>query len=321
MKPQNNTKALTQTSILTGLCVVIYLVAAFVPILDIGAVFVTHIPIVLIYLKHGGKFAGLSAAAGTLIILMFLGPNYATSFLLLNAITGIVIGFCGIKKYSSIITLGALSLATLISLGLCMKVLTLLTGVDFLSQNIDMMIKTYQETLAAMKAAGFSDAVNSINLSIPDMKNYIGMILPGMALATSVGVSFITYIITVKITNRMGYKLDPVIKFSNWYVPSRVAYPVMILVLVSMFMGSDETTPLSYAIRLLFVLVFTLNGLSTLSYYMKDAKLATGLIVAILLVALMFLQSIMVFVGLFDYGFNFRGLDSNRSSLKRRKNN
>ncbi|MEF9953034.1 MAG: DUF2232 domain-containing protein [Clostridium sp.] len=319
MNNKKGTNELATSALLTALSVVIFLVASLIPIIDIFAILVAHIPIAVIYLRYNGKYAAISTVASTILVLMILGPISGIRYFFLNALIGIVLGFCAKKKYSSVTTILALGMANLILVGVVIKILGALTGVDVLKQSLDMMVESYKSYLSVLKGAGVSLDMIPFSNDANAFREYVGLAMPGVLLVTSGAVGYIWYLISQKVLSKLKIEIEPVRRFSEWYVPSKVAYPVMILILITLFTGGDELSPFGFAVRLLFLVLFVVNGLATVSYFLIQGKFKPGVVRLITVVVALLLTNILVFVGLFEYAFNFRGLDSNRRKLLSKK--
>lgn len=318
MKSESSTKALVNVAIFSAITVMLYIIAMYIPFLDILVIIAAHLPIVLAYSRYGLKYALSSVAVTTILITFLLGPISALMFVFTNGVVGLVLGYCTTKKYNSIIVIGALILITLLSTGIVLKILTVVTGVNSLDESINMVVKSLESTLKTLKDAGINQGVVA-NLNVDDLKTFFYTAMPGVALVSMSIISYIYYVVTQKALRRFKVTLEPIKEFSNWYIPSRVAYPAMLMLLISMFIESEELSPLSYAIRVVFTMIFTINALSTISYFLKKRNVSKFLIGVILFLIFTMLPNILLFIGLFEYALNFRALDASRASIRGKK--
>lgn len=313
MNSDKSTKSLVNAAVFSAITVVMYAVSSYIPLLNVIILFAAHLPLVVVYSKHGFKYALFSGLVSSALILFILGPGYAVTFLFTSLVIGMVLGYYSKKEESSMVIIGVLSIFTLLSIGILFKVTTLMTGVDMITVNIDSVIKSTETSLATLKAAGMGEMAPKINMQ--DFRTYLLIAVPGMALVSTGILSWINYIITQKSLKRFNVKLSPIKEFSMWYIPAKIAYPVMLLMLGNMFLGSEELTPTGYAIQTIFIMVFTVNALATISYYLKKAKIPKPLIAVILVGIFLMIQSILLFVGLIEYALNIRRLDKKRASI------
>ncbi|MEG2538986.1 MAG: DUF2232 domain-containing protein [Clostridium sp.] len=319
MSNQKDTKALVTSAMLVALTVVIFALGRFLPVVDLIAMFVAHIPIVVIYLKYGPKYALTGAAAATAIISISLGIVQGMSFITLSGVIGVILGFCISKKYNTVVTIIVLGMSNLVLFGLFIKISQVITGVDLISNYIDLTIGMFEQNINVLKGAGVPVDMIPYGNNLSEVRDLIGLAFPGFMIIGSAASGIIWYSLTQKVLIRLKINIEPIRRFSTWFIPSKVAFPVMILVLINMFTGGEELDPFGFAIRLVFVVLFVVNGLAVIAYYLIDAKFKPGVAGLISGVVLLLLPNILVFVGLFEYAFNFRGLDSNRRKLLGKK--
>lgn len=317
MNSENSTKGLVSGAVLSAITVVLYFISRYVPFFELIILLGGFIPLVLVFAKHGPKYALVSATVSAALIFVLIGPLYALTFLLTNFVVGMVLGFYTRKKESSIVVIGVLSICTLLATGLLIKLTTLISGVDVLARSVDNLIKSTEMSLSTLKQAGMGQVTDKINMA--DFKAYILIAIPGMALVGSAVSSCVYYIIGQKFLKRFKVNLEPIKEFSMWYIPAKIAYPVMLLMIGSMFLGTEELTPINYAIQTIFVMVFTINALSTTSYYLKKARFPKLLIALIVIMVFLMLQNMLLFIGLIEYALNIRGLDKKRVSMLLKK--
>ena len=317
MKSKSSTSSLTQGAILSAITVIIYLASIYVPIFNLLCVLVAHLPIVYMYYKHGAKYSVMVAVVSCVILFILSGLSYAITYLFTNAFVGFVLGYYTTKKQSSIVILGILSLTILLSTGILLKIVESFSSVDIISESVNQVINSFETSLSTLKQAGIESPLNSININ--DFKDYLLMSVPSIALAYSIVMSYIYYIVTEKSLKRFDVKLEKIAPFSKWYVPSIIAYPTMILFFITMFMKSEELVPLIFTINTLFTMVFSLNALATISYYLKEANFPKIAIVLIIVAVFLLLPNMLMFVGLFEYAFNLRKLDKKRASFRQKK--
>ncbi|KMT21782.1 DUF2232 domain-containing protein [Clostridium cylindrosporum] len=318
MESQSSTKALVGTALFSAITVVLYVISTYIPIIDILVILGVHLPIVVIYLKYGGKYAGVSTAVTTILLTFILGPTWSLRFLFLNAVVGLVLGYTSTKKFNSITSIAMLSLITLLSVGVFYKLFTFMTGVDLMASSVDTVIKSMEASLATLKESGV-DKTLTAGINLDDLKTYLLMAMPGISIVTMGVLSYIYYLVTQKILKRFGFVIEPVKEFSNWYLQSRIAYPLMILLFGVMIFESKELSIVGYTIRIIFLMAFTINALSTISYYLKKFSFPNPLIGIIVFVVLMTLQNVLIFIGLIEYALNLRALDNKRASIRRKK--
>lgn len=311
-------KALIDVVIMSIITSLLYIGSAYMPILDLFIFLGAYLPIIYICSKHSVFNGILSVISISIILFITVGTFYTLSFLFTNAIIGLTLGYYTKKKQDGFVVVGVLLIVLLLSIGLFMKVVGLLTGVDVLSQSIDSVVNSVNESTQVLKSMGIGESNIFNQLSISELRSYLELTMPGMALIMMTILSYIYYMIAQKSLKRFNVHLEPLREFSKWYIPTKIAYPVLILFLISIFIKSEDLSYIVYTIRVIFYLVFIINALATISYYLNLKKFPKPLIGVVLFAIFMFLPNILVFVGLLEYVFNIRALDKKRISIRRK---
>lgn len=311
-------RVLLQVIFLSVVTFLLYLLSMYLPILDIVIFLGAYLPIAYICSRY--KLIYGIASIGIIYLLLFftLDGIYALSFLFTNAIIGLTIGCLNKRKQSGMFIVATLIIVLLISIGIYVKITASLTGINILSQTIDYSVESVKTSMQTLKTMGFENSAILNQIKMDDLKNYLEMAMPGMALISVSICSWIYYIISQKSLKKVGINMEPLRPFSKWYLASSIANPVLILLLMTMFIKSEDLMYISFTIRVIFVIVFTVNALATISYYLKLKKFPNPLIGIILFIGVVFLQNILPFIGMFEHVFNLRGLDDKRFSIRRK---
>lgn len=321
MKQNNSTKAIVESGILTAIAVILVLLSFYVPLFSIVGLFLWPIPITLIYVKHGFKYSLLALIVTGLLAAITSDPISALGIVLDYGFLSLVLGYCIVNKKSSGYTIAAMSTIAFASLILVIKLTGLLMGQDLIDELIKQSSTSFDIAKSLYTKLGLSKdqlAALSKNMLSPQL---LRMIVPTILLASAVFMSFITYAITRKIFKRFGYDIPKIKPFSEWYMPTGLAMGIIGLVFLGYGAYYFKVTngELFFSnTNLLFQLAFLINGYSVFDFYLKKWNIAKVIRILIILFAISPPFSYLaLYVGIFEYAFNFRKLDQNRRSFRR----
>lgn len=179
-----------------------------------------------------------------------------------------------------------------------------------------MLTKSYNSAKSVYLSMGISkDVVDKTMASLPKPEQ-LKMIVPAGFITYSIIVAFICYIVTQKILKRFKHEIPAIQPLSQWYIPSMVSFGIIIIFAASfVIMNSGMSNGSAYFINanIIFNFVFTLNAAAFLSWFLKKANVAKVLRWVIIIIAIMPpIGGVLYLVGIFDYVFDYRKLDSSR---------
>jgi len=307
------TKSLVESSLLVGLAVVLFLASYVLPVVGVFFSFLCPAPLVILGLRHDLKKASLGVAASTLIILTFLGPVGAVFFCLSFGVLGVGLGFLA-RKYSNGVEI--ILFGILISLGsklLLMLVVTKLSGINPFSMDPVEMQSMVDKVFAFYTAKGMtSDSLNSMKEQIYRSIKMIPFIFPALLTVASAVDCYLSYAVSCIVMKRIGGTALPSLPaFSNWRFPKSVFLALLVSLVLS-FAGSTYEWNLGLKVgtnlRLLVNMVFLLQGLSIVCFYLGMKKVHTilkGMILFLVLIVPLFSQ-LALLLGIIDMWFDIR---------------
>lgn len=313
-----NTKAIVEGAIFAALTALIGIIAYYIPVLTIFALF-WAVPTIIIGYRNG---LGVSAAAtiiGAILVSIFTSPIVGLKLFITYGIPGIAMGYMFNKKYSPIVII----LASGIVFGVCNGVgyilEFMLSGVNI----IEGMNKIFNEARTAMQSQYDQIRSNYINMGIPadqidkampsidNMLFMIRAVIPSVLLMGGVLVSFINFKVTRIVLKRAGHDIQNVKDFAYWTLPRSFASGMLVIVVLG-YIGNYLKIPnigtVMYNIYSIMMIAFGVTGLSIAYFYLKKRGIKKGLIVILLVIAWISVYYLLSIVGMFDIAFNFRKL-------------
>lgn len=323
----NNTKKISELSILAAILVILMTGSNYIPFLGSVLLLITPVPLVYVIIRHHWSHALAVGVVSAVIASAIITPIVALFFLAFAFGVALPIAL-GLKhKFEPVLTV---FLAALVIVGL-----TLVLDYFYLKSSgvtiKDTLIQTYQSAtelnisgLESIKTtnpelAGSLDVdaniknLKAINEMFGDL---INLLFPSILLVASMFYSMLVYVITGKILRRLSLGLDIAYPkpFSEFAYPKHFAYGSVLMIVISYALASfgvvDSTLVLSNFSYILTNL-FAIQGLAMIyGLMLKKHKKASAVLLTILLtIGIIILSGGMMFlsmIGFIDVFFSFR---------------
>lgn len=316
MNKTNNTKALVESSILTSIAIVLILMSIYLPIVSIAVIFIWPIPITFIYVRHGMKYGILSLVITFLITSMIAGPLTALGLVVVYGLLSLVLGYCITTKKSSATSIIIMAIAALLSTMVLYKIFSAITGQDIIARGMKLMTETqgtYKDIYIKMGIP--KDTIEKTMGYFPSI-DVLKMILPAAFILYSIGVAFICYLLTQKILKRFKYFISEIKPLSEWYIPFRISFGIIIIFGISfLFMRAGVQNGEGYFVNanILFNYTFTINALAFVAAFMKKRGIRRPVSWLVMIFCILPpIGTYLFFLGVFDYIIDYRKLDPSR---------
>jgi uncharacterized protein YybS (DUF2232 family) len=310
MDRHNNTHSLVESSILTSIALVLILMTVYLPVFYIIGVFLWPIPITLMYIRHGVKFSILSLIVTFIITALVAGPISAVGLVVIYGLLGVVLGYCITSKRSAVISIIIMAVAAFLSTMVIYKLFASITGVDIISQVINVLNKSYSESQSMYTKMGVSKEAFTTIIST------LRTILPSVFILYSIVLAFVSYLLTQKILKRFKYNIPVISPISEWYIPSKVSFGIILIFGISfLLLKSGIQNGDSYFVNanILFNYTFTINALAFVVAFLKKKNIKKPFNwVVIIFCILPPISTYLFFLGVFDYILDYRKLDPSR---------
>jgi uncharacterized protein YybS (DUF2232 family) len=311
-----------------GLMAALVVVAALVP----GLGLFMPIPLVLAYVRYGGRVAALTALVATFLSSLFRGP-VDTLFLLVPAgiLPGLAFGY-GFRHKLKPLWIGLIAVL-IFFLSFAVEYagvrLAFLGGTDPLTQMmqdmnliVDQFFTRYSEQLAKMPAvtpeqqktlANAQATVQQLRQQAPEL---LRNLIPSILFMSGVASAWLNYMLCRLILPRLGHEVPAPTPFGEFRLPLWMAWLFVGLTLALTFAGGslagmpwwgkvllNVLTPLTY--------VLVLAGMAAAYGYLRQKGISKGFAVFLLIFAF-FLGGLglqlYILLAVWDTVFDFRGL-------------
>ncbi len=304
----NGTKSLVESSLLTGMAVVLFLAARYLPVAGIVLSLLCPAPLVILGLRHRPKMSLVGLVVSTAIVALLSGPASAISFCLGFGVLGVGLGILASRLDQAVDIMLYGVVVSLVSKLALMVVLTKLTGVNPFDPDVDQIRATMEKVFSMYGGQDLSSVKEQIEQTI----KAIPLMFPAMLTMASAVDCLLSYWVSRKVLARIGGIVLPSLPpFAQWRFPKSLLWAFALSMVLLLFEGSLRDPLLSRVglnLRLLISMMFMIQGLSLTWDYMEYRSLSRfwRIALASLIVFIPILSQIAVVLGLTDVWANIR---------------
>lgn len=306
MESQQNRKALTESAMIATLTSMFVVGTFYIPLLSILLALVP-VPFMVLAVRRGNRYAFFSLIMVTIIIGLLTGLIYSVFVLVLFGPMALAMGWWirHRKEPHEVIFIGAVGAAAAIFA--MMQLIAIVSGIHLtteISQIFSSMIQQQAEAL---------QSVNIQVMALEEAVSYLLLVLPGLILIQSLFGAFVNYYLTMAVLRRFVPSDDPLPEFSRFRLPGHVVSGSFILLFLSWatrFVEGINNDGLLANVTLLIVVIFFMQGISLISFWIKGTRVPRWLriIILIILVLLSPMITLVSLLGLVDVLADFRKL-------------
>lgn len=304
----NGTKSLVESSLLTGLAVVLFLAARYIPVAGVVLSLLCPAPLVILGLRHRPKMSFVGLVVATVMVALLSGPASAVSFCLGFGVLGVGLGILASRLNSAVdIMLYGVAVSLISKLAL-MVVLTKLTGINPFDPDLDQIRSTMEKVFSlygGQDMSGIRDQIEQTVRAIP-------MMFPAMLTMASAVDCLLSYWVSRKVLARIGGVVLPSLPpFRTWRFPKSLLWAFALSVVLLLFESTLKDPLLSRVglnLRLLVSMIFMVQGISVAWDYMEHRAISRGWRTALvaLVIFIPLLSQIAVILGLTDLWADLR---------------
>lgn len=321
-------KPLIEGAIFTGI-VSIFMIISNIPGLMIIANILVPIPVAILYIRHKWKISILSIIVGFIITTLMFGPVLGLYAALFPALIGIPLGIGIRSNRSGTVTLFYMVIGSVISYIIAGAITIYITMGTTLNGFFNTLVAQYktlgEEVIKAAPNQQVADSMKSMMTMFT--VDHIKLALPiGVIFVSFIG-SVIIYTVARNVLTRLRFNVKPLESFSKWYVSPVIIAVVFIFVIIAVELKSNGITfgtEIFAGAWGILLLLFVLQGLSLVGYFLMEKLKANKLVVVVIFIFLITSGMVLYLVpiGLVDVILDYRHLNENSiGSMIRRKFN
>ena len=149
---------LTESGLLSALTVILALAAVYLPVVGVVASLVWAIPVTVLVVRHGLRWGAMAVLVSGVIMALLIEPTISLRMVLSFGPTGLVLGYAFRRRWSGAQAFGTTLVASVAGKLLTFGLLFLLTSVNPLNMQMDVMQQSFDETFAVYEQMGMDKA-------------------------------------------------------------------------------------------------------------------------------------------------------------------
>ena len=325
---QNNEKSFFLTKdyiLLVLLALVLEGGIILMPIFIFPGMFFVTVPVVLLYLRYDFKGNIIPVLFSIALFTAFSGLEISIVYTLLIYSVGIIFGYCIKSNQKVSRTILYITTTILIAIVLCFLTIGLLNSDGFMGMYnyLNSIVVTVTESFKSVRAMYASMGFTKDQLDMVDsiIKGFttdsLIMAAPGFLVWYSLFIGVLEYFICGAIIKARKYKIRAAEPIEKVYVDNRIAGIIIIFVCLGIILDVKNIAVAAYIssfFQQIMVIVFTLDGVALVTYFLKN-KLKSKKSMIIITYVMMFIFQLevpLILIGIIDAIVDFRKIDPNR---------
>ena len=329
-----STKAIVEASLISVIISIIMIIIAYLPFVAFIGILILPIPVAILYIRHNIKITITSIFLSIILTSLVYNPIIAIRSAITCSIIGIVLGYCVKKNKKSSITLLFLAIGSAISnvltIAFSMLFIEKVSFMNFITNKLEFMKQSMKVSLDQLKIVYLQEGITPKQLKLLD-ENFemikkmdvmiILIIIPAFIFILALISAYLNYIVSRAILKKLNYKMEEVLPFSRVYVSNIVGAILIGIVCIGIILSAKKIAGGDYILnssQLLVKYVFIINGLATITYFLRVKRNLSKPVVLLILVltTLPPLGKIYFSIGFMEMFFDFRKLDPYRIKRK-----
>ena len=174
---------LTESGLLSALTVILALAAVYLPVIGVVAsllpALVWAIPVIVLVVRHGLRWGAMAVLVSGVIMALLIEPTISLRMVLSFGPTGLVLGYAFRRRWSGAQAFGTTLVASVAGKLLTFGLLFLLTSVNPLNMQMDVMQQSFDETFAVYEQMGMDKAaIEASRAQVQEALTYLNLLLP-----------------------------------------------------------------------------------------------------------------------------------------------
>lgn len=302
---QDRAGKITYGAMMMAMFVILLGITIYIPVVGLLTIFVTPLPIMLYRLRFD-RASALLVLVGGILLSMLIGGLIVLPISLAFGAIGLVMGDTMAAKKTKLYTFMASGLTMLMTLMLTYVAVVLFFQVNIIEE-LMVALRESQEQMTAMMTR-FGEVPENFEKQLTDMMAFYEAAMPSTFILGSFSFAFILVIVNAAIAKRLGHTLPRFGAFGDMKLPTPTVWVYLIIILMP-FLAKLEQGSMSELIyvnaSVILRVLFFVQGISLVLYYMKHMKLPKWVTVLAVLFAII-LSPVTILLGILDTGMNFR---------------
>ena len=318
----SRTREITEAGLFAALIAVLIIASFYIPVL--GSIMGMFLPLPVIVLTMKNKPIYVIASCIVAIILAGMAVTFISSIALggMALIVGFPMGLALKYKKKNLVTLLIGTLCAAAGFFIVFSLVEFTTGITLMqtieesfkmSMDIQTGLTSAVEGLGVDSEASLVEAQNLMDNMLYLMK----LVMPALMMVMAMFYSAANLVLSHQILKRLNIDRVPLGTFDQFRYPKHLAYGSLGMMLLAFLLGYFKVVDaqlITSNFAYLFMVIFSIQGMSLIYYWMKKRTgKASGFVLIILLAFLGFIQYI-AFLGFFDVLMDIRKYDKKQRS-------
>ncbi|PAB58473.1 YybS family protein [Anaeromicrobium sediminis] len=277
MNIENKTRGMIEAAMIVTLTSVFAVMGTYIPLLTFILLLIP-VPFIILAKRRGLSFTLLGLVVASLIISMVTGPVSAFFTMLTPGVMAIVIGYMLSKNYSPGKILIGGSIGAIVSTTILIQITTSIMGVTITDMMTDMMKQSVDMQLSIYKNLKYDETqIQQISSQWEQISKMGMMMIPSMIIIMSTLFSYINYLVASKILKRVSKEEVselPPLRYVT--LPKNIvmgSFLILALTYISGYFNVVNYNTLVLNVLIIFQVVFSIQGLAIVSFFMHKFKL------------------------------------------------
>jgi len=316
-----STRALTEGAILASIAAMLVLMSFYIPVIGTLMTFVCPVPIIIAGVRWGKEISIMATFIAALLVSILSGPLLGITVLFGFGAIGISLGLCIRRGFSPAKILIIGSIASLVGTGLMLTISFIFLKINPIAEINRAMQQGISTSLSLYEKMGLaSEQLKQMRSTFDNMLKMVSLLLPSSFLFAAVFDTFLNFWVAKLVLAKLGHKIEGGLPpFSRWRISHYTVWGFIagwLITMLSQYLGSSILYKMGANILSIFSIIFFVQALSVLSFFMKKYSLniVFKVIIYFLLITTPFLSFIAVLVGLLDSLLDLRKLNLAKSN-------
>jgi uncharacterized protein YybS (DUF2232 family) len=316
---QSNTRPTVEAGIMAAIAVVFALISVYVPIVGAFVTLLWPVPIILLGIRHGFRWSLMATVVAGVLSAILISPLKAINIVIGFGLIGLVFGHAFRAGFGAFKTILWGAVACLISNLALMGITFVVMGINPLAFQIEAMDKAIIEAIEFYRGVGMSETtIAQVQEQFKMMMVIFQILLPALIALSAIFQTYLNFILARAVLRKLGHQTPSFPPFKEWALPREMIYIVVAAAAITylgQYLANDLLSKIGLNVLGGAAILLFGQGLA-LFYYLADKYNLSRLmrnIILIMILTTTFLQTTLVFVGLFDLVVDYRRLKTPRS--------
>ena len=289
---------------LAALTVVLYLSSVYLPLFGFFLSFFCPLPVLFLVIRWDLRTGILAAGVATLLVAFtgFIPALICVSYTLI----GIFLGHAIKRKYSFFEVIGFGSVVSLLSKIALIGFALLITGINPINENLQIMKEAFQKTSQMFGGYGEENLQQLIAL--------INLALPAILVVASILDTTINFFLGSWVGKKIGMPFPQFPAFQNWKFPVSVFWMFILSWVFVLFGGETLYGRIGLNLQIVTQSLFIVQGIAILYYFLNRyiQSRAVKMVILLFVVFQPILSTILSWLGVLDTWFDFRKIGAQK---------